>query len=418
MAPEAELIFQAIEQTAKWKPEIIKQFESQGKKEPASGLWGIPDNLKQLFQPAYDNGARIHSNSWGGRNPGVYDKKCENLDEFVWTHKDFLIVVAAGNLGKQSLSNIRTIELESITSPGIAKNCLTVGASENNRNGQFPYAYGNWHPESFPYEPFNSEDRMVDSVNDIAAFSGRGFCRSYRKPDVIAPGTFILSTRSSQMPNHDFAWGAYPEAKWHYMYMGGTSMATPLIAGCAALVRQYLRERYQSSMRNPSAAQVKAILIHSAQYINYRFAHPDSAPWADIEQGWGRVDLQQVLNPKDTTNVLFIDKKKGLKTGEKHKYQIEITDNIVSLRITLVYTDYPGECLINNLNLVLHSPSDKYYLGNDFKETGKPDKFNNVEGILIKSPETGLWTVDIVAEVQTEEQDYALVISGGGLRLI
>ncbi len=74
--------------------------------------------------------------------------------------------------------------------------------------------------------------------------------------------------------------------------------------------------------------------------------------------------------------------------------------------------------MINNLNLVLHSPSGEDYFGNDFQETGEPDTVNNVEGVVIESPEIGLWTVDIRAEVTMEEQDYALVISGGGLKAI
>ena len=81
--------------------------------------------------------------------------------------------------------------------------------------------------------------------------------------------------------------------------------------------------------------------------------------------------------------------------------------------------------MINNLNLVLHSPSGKDYLGNDFLETGERDTVNNVEGVVIESPEIGKWTVEILAEVigsgvvsDIDEQDYALVISGGGLKLI
>ena len=426
IASEAELVFQAVEQTPQWNLDgQLLWLAMYQKNPPKSGLFGIPDDLEELFEDAYDKKARIHSNSWGGGEPGVYDQQSQSLDQFVWDHKDFLVLVAAGNDGKQSSSATKAVDQGSVTAPGTAKNCLTVGASENNRNGEFPDTYENWWPDKFPYAPFNS-DGMVDSIDHIAAFSSRGPCEdNRRKPDVIAPGTFILSTRSSQIPGNNFGWGAYPPAKDYYMYMGGTSMATPLVAGCAALVRQYLKEKHQPSIDEPSAALIKAILIHSAQYIKYRFAHPDSAPWADNEQGWGRVDLQQVLNPAETTQVLFIDEGNGLKEEENREYPIEITDSSVPLRTTLVYTDYPGEKLINNLNLVLHSPSGKDYLGNDFQETGERDTVNNVEGVVIKSPEIGIWTVEILAEVigsgfvsDIDEQDYALVISGGGLKLI
>jgi serine protease AprX len=415
MAPEAKLVFQAIEQTPKWNREGKLLWLTQYRQNPPkSGLFGIPDDLGQLFQEAYNIGVRIHSNSWGGGEAGAYDSQCEDLDRFVWEHKDFLVVVAAGNDGKHSSSGTPGIDQGSITAPGTAKNCLTVGASENKRDGQFSDSYGNWWPDDFPHLPFKT-DNMVNSIDDIAAFSSRGPCQNgYRKPDVIAPGTFILSTRSSQIASNNFAWGAYTPAKDHYMYMGGTSMATPLVAGCAALVRQYLREKHQPSIPDPSAALVKAILVHSAQYINYRHAHPSSAPWADNEQGWGRVDLQKVLNPTTPTQSIFIDEANGLITGKKHEHKIKITDALVPLKVTLVYTDYPGEDLINNLNLIVHSPSGKHYLGNDFEEAGNSDNINNVEGVVIKSPETGEWRIEIVADVQMGQQDYAVVISGGG----
>ena len=201
-------------------------------------------------------------------------------------------------------------------------------------------------------------------------------------------------------------------------------MATPLVAGSAALVRQYLRET--RDIINPSAALVKATIIHSAQYMNYRYAHPNSAPWADNEQGWGRVNLATVLNPTSPTKVIFIDNSEGLATGDGHEYKVEITDDTVPLRATLVYTDFPGEVgsieqLVNNLNLTLYPPSDKYrryYQGNDFENTGEIDNCNNVEGCIIEPSQvlTGVWTIKVVgSDVPEAPQDYALVISGGGL---
>ncbi|MEA3276495.1 MAG: S8 family serine peptidase, partial [Pseudomonadota bacterium] len=66
-APEAELVFQAIEQTMDWNQQgVFFWLFKIGRKPPPNGLFGIPDDLGDLFQPAYDQGARIHSNSWGG----------------------------------------------------------------------------------------------------------------------------------------------------------------------------------------------------------------------------------------------------------------------------------------------------------------------------------------------------------------
>jgi len=422
MAPEAELVFQAIEQTPKWNFKATLSFLTQGKKPPVSGLFGIPPNLRDLFADAYLQGARIHSNSWGGGDPGDYDLQCEDLDRFVWEHRDFLVVVAAGNSGRNSSSASKAIDQMSVDSPGTAKNSLTVGASENARGNQFSDTYGVWWPKSFPNPPFDA-DSMVDSVDDVVAFSSRGPCATgRRKPDVIAPGTFILSTRSSQIPSNNFSWAAYPPAKDHYMFMGGTSMATPLVAGSAALVRQYLRKHEQIS--KPSAALLKASLIHSAQYVNYRYSHASSSAPADNEQGWGRIQLGNVLSPSAPTNIMFSDEATGLSTGDEERFVVEINDRSVPLRVTLVYTDFPSDLsangdLVNNLNLVVLSPSGQFYLGNDFKQQGSPDKVNNVEGVIISSPEEGEWTIRVIAsEVLEGKQQFALVASGGGLRRV
>jgi len=415
-AAEAELIFQAIEQEPTWtKAGIHYCLTKRGRVPPAADLLGLPEALADLFEYAYTKGARIHSNSWGypcleGEEASQQDM---DLDRFVWEHKDFLVIMAAGNSATHDTHHA-AIAQNSIESPGTAKNCLTVGASENDRSGQFLHTY---EKHGFGYEPFVS-DGVVDSIDDIAAFSSRGPCSDKRlKPDVVAPGTLILSTRSSQIADNHFAEGMHLPAKQDYMFMSGTSMATPLVAGCAALVRQFFREKHEPAMPSPSAALLKATLIHSAQYINYRHAHPLSGPWADHEQGWGRICLRKVLSPQPPARVVFIDELAGLVQGKEHTYFLDIRDRNVPLRITLAYTDYPGRELINNLNLVVWSPAQDYFLGNDFSRAGKPDSSNNVEGIFVLSPEVGRWQVTVKAEVKEGPQAYALVISGGQVSL-
>ena len=110
---------------------------------------------------------------------------------------------------------------DTILSPGTAKNVITVGALEQFRNitnivttitpgtgtnaattNQVAY----WQPQT-------------DSANEVAYYSSRGNVGigtegSYGrfKPDVVSPGTFVVSTRSSQWdtnsyynPTNDFA---------------------------------------------------------------------------------------------------------------------------------------------------------------------------------------------------------------------
>jgi hypothetical protein len=74
LAYGAKLVFQAVEQECKWKnPADLQKYGRYL-------LAGIPADLKRLFSDAYARGARIHSNSWGGGNPGAYDDQCNALD--------------------------------------------------------------------------------------------------------------------------------------------------------------------------------------------------------------------------------------------------------------------------------------------------------------------------------------------------
>jgi hypothetical protein len=113
-----------------------------------------------------------------------------------------------------------------------------------------------------------------------------------------------------------------------------------------------------------------------------------------------------------------------LETGNERIFEVKIEDSSVPLRVTLVYTDYPGESLINNLNLLLLSPEfnpetpnrEHRYLGNDFLKQNRFDRVNNVEGVIIEHPVGGVWTIKVVASAVPEgPQDFALVVSGGGL---
>ncbi len=131
----------------------------------------------------------------------------------------------------------------------------------------------------------------------MVAFSARGPCLDGRyKPDIVAPGTWILSTRSSVATFPDNfgrpGWGAYNS---YYLYNGGTSMATPLAAGAAALMREYLME--EKGFSPPSAALIKAALLNSAEDISpgqYGTGSAQEIPDSPVPnnvEGWGRLNL-------------------------------------------------------------------------------------------------------------------------------
>jgi serine protease AprX len=400
IAHKARLVFQAIEQALDWKSAADLQHYGR------YILAGIPADISAIFQYAYSKGARVHSNSWGGGEPGAYDSQCRQLDEFVWNHPTMCILFSAGNDGTDSDGDGK-INLGSVTAPGTAKNCITVGACENLRHAFDTQKYGAWWPDDYPAPPFKNA-AMADDADQVVAFSSRGPTADGRvKPDVIAPGTWILSTKSTMLSSTATGWAPFAKSS-KYFYMGGTSMATPLTAGAVAAIRQYLRR--DRGIASPTAALVRAVLIASASRL------PSTAPAqavVDIHQGFGRVDLSRVVRPPAGTK-LWLRQNMSVATGQSRHHAITVRTAGSPLRIVLAYADYPGSTLVNNLNLIVTAPDGTKRVGN--QPQGGPltfDSANNVEVVQVTNAGAGSWSVDVVgSNVPKGPQRYALAALG------
>lgn len=416
MASNARLIFQAVEQWANVKNQYEQDLPD------GYYLLGIPDDLNDLFQQAYDDGARIHTNSWGGAPQdnngnylyGQYTADSQTIDDFIWNHKDMIIIFSAGNDGKDANAN-GVVDTDSLSSQATSKNCITVGASENNRQtgGYNPggdcSTYGNCWGNDFPAAPL-STDRLSNNPEGMVAFSSRGPADDLRiKPDVVAPGTNILSVRSSMATEQ--GWGLLPTGdpnRPFYMYMGGTSMSTPITAGTMALIRQYL---VNVCLHNPTAALMKAILIHGAHPMAGQYTPPEVAAVPDNSQGWGRVNLQGALFPEYPAKMEFKDKAvDAVGTGESKEYSFTVVNSTVPLRATLVWTDYPSTPsaggLVNTLRLSIIPPAGSTV-------TGVPSN-NNVQQAVINNPQNGVYKVKVEGiNIPHPKQDFALVVSAG-----
>ncbi len=412
VAPEAQLVFQAVDN------------------EPDGGLECIPLNLDGLlFGVAYDKGARIHTNSWGGPTGstpeteyGGYDESSQAADDSAWNRKDLLILFAAGNSGIDANSD-GFVDPDSIGSPGTAKNVLTVGATENERESEISEeaTWGGYWEDDFPVDPI-ANDHVANNRNGMAAFSSRGPTDDGRiKPEVVAPGTFILSTRSHD-PNAGAGWGVYDA---DYLYMGGTSMATPLTAGGAAVVREWLVK--QGGVSNPSAALLKAMLINGAADMSPgQYTSPQEIPAQrpNTVAGWGRVDLLETVAPTGNRSLWYADTTTGLTTGATAEYPLTVAAG-ETLRVTLAWTDYPGSPwvsrqLVNDLDLEVIGPGDISYYGNNGAysaghsclRNGQWDQCNNVESVIIPSAAAGSYTVRVHAQnVPNGPQPFALAAS-------
>lgn len=384
-------------------------FYAQGMWSPFTHNISVPSDLGKMFQSAYNHGARIHTNSWGSvRNFGTYDAMSAAVDEFMFYHPDMLILFAAGNSGSD-LDADGVIDAQSVSSPGTAKNTLTVGASENYMvEGGRLKTCGSMG-KKWGVSPLK-EDMLSDSPDGIACFSSRGPTLDKRiKPDIVAPGTNIVSLRSKNS-SATRLWGIYNE---DYSWAGGTSMATPLTAGAAAVTRQYL---VTQGMINPSAALVKATLLHSATDLfpgqfGLGATQEIATPRPNSVEGYGRVNMDVATNLGASQ---IYDEKIGLATEESRSFTVNIdsASKVSGLRATLVYTDAPAavsaaQALVNDLDLAITSEDGKKYTLND--------STNNAEMLELKGLSAGKYTVTVtgrnIPQGLNGRQPYAILIS-------
>ncbi|WP_406343334.1 S8 family peptidase [Streptomyces sp. NBC_01578] len=181
---------------------------------------------------AADSGADVISMSLGGTAYAASDPLTETVDELS-ASTGTLFVIAAGNSGPRE---------QTVGTPGIADSALTVGA--------------------------------VNKTDALAAFSSRGpRTGDYGvKPEITAPGVGIVAARASGTtmgtPVDD-----------NYTSANGTSMATPHVAGAAALVAQAHPDWTNEQLKAALASTAKTNTTNSV-----------------FQQGDGRVDVVRAAN--------------------------------------------------------------------------------------------------------------------------
>jgi len=396
--------------------------------QPEAALHHVSDDNvvveRDVFELQSRAGAQILSNSWGYAECSTcgiltdYETIAALWDEGVWDADEDLtglqpvtVFFAAGNSGFELLTGCPLFgTADNISSPGTAKNVITVGASETDR------ACGVGE---------GSDPNDVLFVSSRGPVDPDGTGQGLFKPDVVAPGgVAILSAETfgtgglasaSGFDDPSYCSDSGPT----YRFEGGTSMACPAAAGAGGVLYQDLVVNHGVTAPKPSL--VKAMLINGAVAIEpsggcgYTF----ETDATQIHRGWGRVKADDTLYGASGTpmlrDVAFENEvtDHAVATGETYQRDVPVTAG-ETLKVTLVWTDYPASppvtspLVVNDLDLEVSGP-EGVFLGNNFVDDWSavrvdppdppandvPDRYNVVENVYIQSPLGGTYTLSV-----------------------
>jgi len=329
--------------------------------------------------------ADVSQNSWGWDSCqpghctefGDYDSYSRSYDQIVRgdLYSGYItIVTSAGNQGECDYCSgyLPHFPYGTVTGPmGTSKNALSISGTITNNN------------------TFWSE-------------SSRGPTDDGRiKPDLSAPACKLYSNMiiSTYIDNC-------------YAMACGTSMSSPVVSGAVILMYEQYNEFYST---DPLPSTIRAVLYHTA--IDYGNDGPD------YQYGYGRIHV------KDAIDLIIDDNGQNLKIVEDQLYnsqtdqfQVYVEPGQTELKITVAWDDKAayggsGVKLLNNLNLLLISPSSSNYYPwtLDWNSPSSPattgiDTRNNMEQVYVSNPESGVWTVQVTGSyIPYAPQQYSLI---------
>jgi hypothetical protein len=358
-----------------------------------SGLYSQPGGMLLLMTDSYNNGASLSGNSWGpAGSPRGYDNDTMQVDIGV---RD----ADPDAEGNQPLTFVLSFMngyggVSSQGTPDEAKNIFSIGSTKMR----------------------TSSGAQILEIDDLSNNSAHGPALDGRTiPHMVAPGCQVDSTVTGG--SHGLKCG--------------TSMASPQVSGAVAVFIEYYRSLPTYTV-DPSPALIKAAFLPVAHDLSGRddadgvtMGHP-----FDNKQGWGRMDLEAVVDPQ--VSVLYLDNPVVFDdTGETWTRTVSAFDPSKPIKIMLVWTDAPGHGLgggtpawNNDLDLIVESGGTVYH-GNRFGSDGwsisggVADFKNNTEGVFIGPTAPSSYDIRVLAaNINSDaipgvgdltDQDFALV---------
>ncbi len=195
----------------------------------------ILDAMEWVYNNKNKYNIKVVCMSFGSEPLGFNDPIMSGA-EALW-RAGIVVVAAAGNSGP---------EYQTIKSPGVSSQIITVGGFNDNRI---------------------NEDEYNSNFFEVADFSSRGPAFKRFKPDLVAPSVDIISC----------------SIKNNYTKLSGTSVATHMVAGMCALVLE----------RNPklSPLEVKRLICSSCRPISFN-KNFEGLGYPDLR----KISLQQYKN--------------------------------------------------------------------------------------------------------------------------
>ena len=367
---------------------VTGQIGSNGVNQPTAK--GIAPNVTMLaysltgdtfltndIVDAASKGARVSNHSYGPSGLTVWgDYESDSADWDTALRNNDLIGFFAGNEETGGL-------YEHIDHFVGAKNTICVSASSSAARA-------------------GDDNPPVTQTNGIAFFSEFGPMHDGRvKPDLVADGDSITLDQGTNSTQNN----------------SGTSFATPVCTGVAALVFQ----QYKAVIgTEPTAALTKALLCNSASDLGL--------PGPDATYGFGLINVKaaiQTINAHTATSSPFFEGTLSNGGTSVFTFTISSNGNLAQLKGTLCWLDVAGDpsvakALVNDLDLQLISPSGVVFFPysldpNNPSAAATNTQANHVDPIeqtVVANPAPGVWTIKVIAtSIPQGSQSFAVCLN-------